>query len=71
MEANIFRLVEESSRNGLTWEELWKGSDNGVIACWESGRLKAKENPLLAEFCKNGELPILAWKGGVDKKIKG
>jgi hypothetical protein len=71
MSANIYRSVEESSRNGLIWEELWKGSDNGLIACWEQGREKAADNPELAESCKNGELPVLAWKGGVVKKIKG
>ena len=71
METNIYRSIEEANRKGLTWEELWKGSDNGLIACWERGRLKAVENPDLAESCNIGELPVLAWKGGVDKKIKG
>lgn len=71
METNIYRSVEELNRNRLTWEELWKGSDNGLITCWERGRVIAADNPNLAESCKNGELPVLAWKGGVDKKIKG
>jgi hypothetical protein len=71
MIANLFRSIEEPNRKGLIWEELWKGSDNGLIACWEQGRVKASDNPELAESCKNGELPILAWKGGVNKKIKG
>lgn len=71
MTTNLYRSIEEPNRKGLTWEELWKGSDNGLIACWERGRVKASDNPELAESCKNGELPILAWKGGVDKKIKG
>lgn len=71
MADNIYRSIEESNRKDLTWEELWKGSDNGLIACWERGRVKAADNPDLAESCKNGELPVLAWKGGVDKKIKG
>lgn len=71
MATNIYRSIEEPNRKGLIWEELWKGSDNGLIACWERGRVKAADNPDLAESCKSGELPVLAWKGGVDKKIKG
>lgn len=71
MATNIYRSIEEPNRRGLIWEELWKGSDNGLIACWERGRVKAADNPDLAESCKKGELPVLAWKGGVDKKIKG
>ena len=71
MTNNFYRSTEEPNRKGLTWEELWKGSDNGLVACWERGRVKASDNPKLAESCKKGELPILAWKGGVDKKIKG
>jgi hypothetical protein len=71
MTTNTYRSIEEPNRKGLTWEELWKGSDNGLIVSWERGRVKAVENPELAESCRNGELPVLAWKGGVDKKIKG
>ncbi len=70
MATNIYRSIEEPNRKGLIWEELWKSSDNGLIACWERGRVKAADNPELAESCKNGELPVLAWKGGVHTKIK-
>lgn len=71
METNFFRSIQEPKREGLTWEELWKSADSGLITCWERGRHKAIENPELSECCKNGELPVLAWKGGVKKKIKG
>jgi hypothetical protein len=71
MATNIYLSIEEPNRKGLVWEKIWKGPDNGLIACWERGRVKAADNPDLAESCKNGELPVLAWKGGVDKKIKG
>lgn len=71
MATNINRSIEDPNRKGLTWEELWKGPDNGLIICWEQGRVKAVDNPHLAESCKSGELPVLAWKGGVVKKIKG
>lgn len=71
MTVNFFRSIEEPIRKRLTWEELWKGSDGGLIACWERGREKAAENINLSQTCKDGELPVLAWKGGIDKKIKG
>lgn len=45
---NIIRSIEEPIRKGFTWEELWKGSDNGLIACWERGRVKAADNLDLA-----------------------
>ncbi len=67
----IFRSVKEPIRAGLTWEEMWRGSDNGLITSWERGREKAIEVPELAEKCLNGELPVLVWKGGLEKAIKG
>jgi hypothetical protein len=30
----------------------------------------AKKEPELAERARNGELPVIGWKGGVDKKTK-
>lgn len=71
MTINLYRSIKEPIRNNLTWEEFWKGSDNGITVCWERGRVKAANELGLAESCKNGELPVLAWKGGVEKKIKG
>jgi hypothetical protein len=41
-----------------------------LITCWEVGRSKSIESPELAERAKNGELPQLGWKGGIDKKIQ-
>jgi len=67
----IHRAKQEPKRTGLTWEGMWRGADNGLIVSWERGRDKALENPELAQKCLKGELPTLAWKGGVDKPIKG
>ncbi len=65
----IFRSIKEPLRKGLSWDERWKGDDKGLIICWEIGReLRAKE-PELANKAENGELPVLGWKGGVEKKI--
>jgi hypothetical protein len=46
------------------------GTDKGLIACWEVGRGRSKKEPELAEQAKNGELPVLGWKGGIERKIK-
>lgn len=69
--ARIFRSLNEPIRTNLTWDGMWRGSDNGLIICWERGREKSLESPELAEKCLNGELPVLVWKGGLDKEIKG
>jgi hypothetical protein len=54
----------------LSWGERWKGPDNGLFTCWEVGRELAKKDPDLAERARRGELPLLDWKGGVEKEIK-
>ena len=51
-------------------QELWDGDDRGLILCWELGREKRQREPELARRAENGELPVSAWKGGVEKKTK-
>ncbi len=46
------------------------GTDNGLITCWEVGRINRIKSPELAARAMNGELPVLPWKGGVEKKLK-
>ena len=70
MTNHIFRSKDKPIRKGLSLEERWKGPDKGIVTCWERGREKRIENPELAERALNGELVVLAWKGGVDKKLK-
>lgn len=53
-----------------SWEERWGGFDQGLIACWFRGREMRREAPDLAERAKAGELPVLPWKGGVERAIK-
>lgn len=67
---NIQRSILEPVRQGLTWDEKWKGSDNGLIACWERGREKALEEPELVSGAISGRLVMLPWKGGVEKELK-
>ena len=62
--------VSDPPALGASFEELWCGPDQGLICCWLRGLEKAKENPELALKAKNGELPVLSWKGGVEKKLQ-
>ena len=49
----------------------WEGPDKGLIAAWLRGIEKRAESPELVTAAQAGELPILAWRGGVEKPIKG
>jgi len=64
----VQRSIHQPIREGLSWEELWLGPDGGLIWCWERGRQKRIDDPELAKQAERGELPLLAWKGGVEKK---
>ena len=70
MNQHIRRSCLEPQRTDLSWVERWDGPDKGVIYCWEVGRELARTRPDLAERAKKGELPILAWKGGVEKEVQ-
>lgn len=70
MSKRIYRLFHEPIREDPSFKERWRGPDNGLITCWEVGRTKSIYDPELALRAKNGELPELGWKGGVEKKIK-
>jgi len=66
----IYRSFSEPDRENLTWEETWRQEDKGLIKNYEVGRALAKKEPELAEKAKRGELPVLGYKGGVDKTLK-
>lgn len=70
MSQRIQRSHKEPKREGLSWDERWKGEDKGLITCWEVGRELREKEPDLAIRAENGELPMLGWKGGVEKKTK-
>lgn len=70
MTGRIFRSKNEPDRKGLSWQERWQGPDRGLITSWEVGRHNRVEKPELAERVSKGELPVLGWKGGVDKALK-
>lgn len=70
MNQRIYRSFKKPNREDLSWDERWKGFDRGLINCWEIGRERREKEPELAKRAENGELPVLGWKGGVEKKTK-
>ena len=70
MSQRIYRSYGQPKREGLSAQELWQGDDGGLIICWEIGREMRQREPELARRAENGELPVLLWKGGVEKKTK-
>jgi len=52
-------------------QHRWRAEDKGLIWCWENGRLLAEQEPALAQRAKQGELMLLAWRGGVPAEFKG
>ncbi len=66
----IYRSINEPLRENLSFAERWRNLDKGLIICWEVGRKLSVSEPSLAERALNGELPLLAFKGGIEKETK-
>jgi hypothetical protein len=68
-------MITESFQNPpqlpADFNACWTGPDRGLLAAWLRGLEKRNESPELATLCERGEFPILAWKGGVEKPVKG
>ena len=63
--------IENPPNLPADFDACWHGPDRGLLAAWLRGIEKRKESPALAALCQLGELPLLAWKGGLDKTVKG
>jgi hypothetical protein len=70
MRGNLYRSISQPVRGNLSWHEMWEGPDKGLICCWERGREKRLEEPELAARASRGELIVLAWRGGIEKKMR-
>ena len=68
--AKIYRNFTEPDRENLTWEEMWRREDKGLIKNYEVGRALAIKDPELSEKAKRGELPALGYMGGTDIVLK-
>lgn len=63
--------TEAPDLSRLSFDERWKGPDGGLVFTWTTGLELASRNHELSRSALRGELPVLPWKGGVDKPIKG
>jgi len=70
MATRLHRSVDQPIREGLSWDDMWRESDDGLIFCWERGRQERLERPADAQRADRGELVGLDWKGGVKNKLK-
>lgn len=66
----ICKPISDPPGPGGDWHQRWEGPDQGTICSWLRGIEKAREDPALAQKAISGELPLLPWKGGVEKRIK-
>jgi len=71
MLTHLQRSLSEPIRKGLDFDQRWHGDDEGLIYCWERGRELREERPVLSEQADRGELMVLSWEGGVERKLKG
>lgn len=70
MTNRIYRSITKPVRKSQTWDERWNGPDKGLIACWERGLEKRMSDTELASCAQAGQLMILPWRGGVEKKLE-
>lgn len=67
---HMTRSVRAEAVGDQPWEQRWKGPDRGLVQCWEHGRRLRSQRPDLARLAEAGELPMLDWKGGVERELK-
>ena len=65
------RSINIPIRDFIDMDHRWRDFDNGLIWCWERGRIMSHDDPELSKRAKNGELVPLNWKGGVLPGLKG
>lgn len=66
----VSRSILEPIHDEQDYEKRINGDDKGLINAWQVGRKLAARDPDMAARAKNGELPVLGVKGGVERKIK-
>lgn len=63
------RVGEHLDRPG-DWDTRWEGQDKGLITAWLAGQEKARTDAALVAKAQAGELPVLPFRGGVERAIK-
>lgn len=62
--------IEQPIREALSYDERWRGEDQGLITAWEVGRKLAVKDLETRDKVLAGELPPLGFKGGQEKSTK-
>jgi hypothetical protein len=66
----VTRSIATEIRPGLSYAERWGTLEASAITAWEQGRVLAIERPDLAKAALAGQLPVLAFKGGLSEPLK-
>lgn len=66
----VRRSISARPPPAVTFEERWGDVERGLVCCWLRGIEKAEEDPALAAAALRGELPPLAWRGGIARPLK-
>lgn len=65
--------IKAPPSQGHSWDERWEGPDRGMICAWLTGIERAKSKreseQELVKRALAGELPVLPWKGGVERSL--
>lgn len=64
------KLADAPDLTEASFDERWRGPDRGLIVAWTRGLAMRREAPETAEACARGELPVLPFKGGLEREIK-
>jgi hypothetical protein len=62
--------IDEQPPEPEGFADRWSSVPQALTVCWLRGIRLAMEKPELAQLARAGELPVLWWKGGVDKPLK-
>lgn len=66
----IYKSISEPIYDNPDYADRIDGYDKGLINAWNVGRRLAATDPDIAAKARNGELPVLGVKGGVERKIQ-
>lgn len=66
----IYCSIENAPSLDTPFEQRWEGPDEGLITAWASGLAMINTHPKVATAALRGELPVLAFKGGLEKSIE-
>jgi hypothetical protein len=66
----IYKSISDPVVEILDYDERINGPDRGLINAWFVGRNRAQRDCDLVARIMAGELPVLAVKGGVEKKVR-